>query len=540
MLPKKFSFNWLQVNWLRVLIILIIIMGIFWRVSNLGRRFYWYDEVFTSLRISGYTTVEFVEYVSNSRVISLEELQKFQRPNSEKTALDTITSLAREEPQHPPFYFLIARFWLQYFGFSVPTIRSLSALISLLVFPCVYWLCCELFASPFTGWIAVAIIAVSPFHLLYAGEARQYSLWMLLSVVSSLALLRSLRLKNKTSWAFYTLTVILGLYTFPFFMLSVIGYGVYVLGRDRYKFSPTFKAYLLSSLFGILAFTPWIITLLKRLPERTHDPNTSWMFEPLSLPSLVVRWIGGITRLFLDWGFRSEDPPTPALILVLPILLLVGYSIYFICKRSPLEVWLFVITLIFVPTLALIGHDLILQGRISVISRYYTPVFLGLQLAVAYLLSTQLTADCLKKWQQTFWQITLLFVLSSGVFSCVIISQSRIWFHQSQIIQRAYIPETINKFVNISPRPLIIADIGDDFAVGSLLSLSYEVDTHVKFFFVNYPKKFQIPENFSNIFVFSPSQELQNILETNHHYKIYPIHATPREEGVLWELKKEE
>ncbi len=534
MLSQKFSFNWP-----RGLILLIIIMGIFWRVSDLDRRFYWYDEVFTSLRISGYTTVEFVERVSSDRAISLEDLQKFQRPNSEKTAIDTIASLAREEPQHPPLYFLLARFWLQCFGASVPAIRSLSAFISLLVFPGVYWLCCELFASPFTGWVAVAAIAVSPFHLLYAGEAREYSLWMLLSVVSSLALLRSIRLKTQTSWGIYALTVVLGLYTFPFFLLSVIGYGVYILGRDRFKFSQTLKAYLLSSLVGILAFIPWILALIRKLPDSDRDPNTAWMFEPLSLPSLAVRWVGGMTRLFLDWGFRSEDPLTPALLLVLPILLVAGYSIYFLYQRSPLEVWLFVVTLMAVPAIALIGHDLILQGRLSVISRYYTPVFLALHLAVAYLLSTQLTADFSNKWQQKFWQITFIFVLTAGVFSCAIISQAKIWWHQSQIIHRAYIPQTLERIVNRSPRPLIVADLRDDFAVGSLFSLSYEVAPHVKFLLINLPEKLEITEKFSDIFLFSPSRELQNILATNRPYKIYPIQAIPKEKGVLWELKKE-
>ena len=39
-----------------------------------------------------------------------------------------------------------------------------------------YWLCLELFESSVTAWLAVAIIAISPFQIVYAQEARPYSL----------------------------------------------------------------------------------------------------------------------------------------------------------------------------------------------------------------------------------------------------------------------------------------------------------------------------------------------------------------------------
>jgi len=65
-------------------------------------------------------------------------------------------------------------------------IRSLSAIISLLVFPGVYWLLPGIWVV--NGWIAIALIAVSPFHILYAQEAREYSLWTVTIALSSAAL----------------------------------------------------------------------------------------------------------------------------------------------------------------------------------------------------------------------------------------------------------------------------------------------------------------------------------------------------------------
>lgn len=76
------------------------------------------------------------------KTISVEDWQrKYQQINPQKTWLDTVKGLATEEPQLSPLYFILARFWVQLFCPQVAAVRSLSAWISLLVFPRVYWLC---------------------------------------------------------------------------------------------------------------------------------------------------------------------------------------------------------------------------------------------------------------------------------------------------------------------------------------------------------------------------------------------------------------
>jgi uncharacterized membrane protein len=146
-------------------------------------------------------------------IVSPEDIRKYQETNSQKGLSDTIKGLAIEEPQLPPLYFTIARFWVENFGNSVAVTRSISAIISLLVFPCTYWLCLELFGSSLVGWIAMGIMAVSPFHVLYTQEARPYSLWTVTILLSSASFLRALRLKTKLSWAVYATTLVFGLYT---------------------------------------------------------------------------------------------------------------------------------------------------------------------------------------------------------------------------------------------------------------------------------------------------------------------------------------
>lgn len=124
---KEVTQNWgvpLSLSWF---LIAVLLLGIFFRFSYLDKATYWRDETYTSLRISGYTQAELVQQVFNGDVVSVEDLQKYQRHNTEKGLIDTLQSLMVEDPQHPPLYYVMVRLWVQWFGNSVAVTRSLSA-----------------------------------------------------------------------------------------------------------------------------------------------------------------------------------------------------------------------------------------------------------------------------------------------------------------------------------------------------------------------------------------------------------------------------
>ncbi|MBD2385596.1 glycosyltransferase family 39 protein [Cylindrospermum sp. FACHB-282] len=166
-------------TWLKALVICLLLLGILFRFANIGGKFYWYDESFTSLAISGHTLTEVLEDIrSHQEMFPISEFNKFTQITEGRTFVDTLRYLATSDPQHPPLYYLMVRLWSQLFGTDPAEVRSLSAVISLLIFPSAYWLCWELFNSQLVGWIVMAIMAVSPLDVFYAQEARQYCLWM--------------------------------------------------------------------------------------------------------------------------------------------------------------------------------------------------------------------------------------------------------------------------------------------------------------------------------------------------------------------------
>jgi uncharacterized membrane protein len=513
-------------TWLRFLIIALLILGVFFRFTNLGLKVYWHDETITSLHLAGYTGEDVRKLVFNGDVIGNKELQKYQYPTPQTSLMDTIRTLLVEDPQHPPIYYTITRFWMQWFGNSVAVIRSVSALISLFVFPCTYWLCIELFDSPLIAWMAVALTTVSPVYLVFAQEARGYSFLMVNILLSSAALLRALRLKTTGSWVIYAATLALGLYSLPLILLTAVGHGIYVVLVKGFRQKQTIIAYLLASLAGVLAFVPWIVLTLNSFAKA--QASTAWSSTKVPPSRLVKSWLGNISRVFFDINLDATAPVIYTIPPVLVALILVGYSFYFLFRQTTKDVYLFVLITIGVPFLALVIPDLISGGLRSTVPRYLVPCYIGILLAVAHLLGKKLVSSSFL--EQKLWQSLTLVLISAGVVSCVVYSQSQVWWNKKPSDNHVQSASIINQ----TNRPLIITSYyGANF--GELLSMSYLLNPKVQLQLVSEPNIPKIPDGFSDIFVFNPSKTLKSGLESNYNAKVEPI---PPSELQLWKLEQ--
>jgi uncharacterized membrane protein len=518
----------------RFLIPTVLALGLFFRFANLDQKIYWYDEAFTSLRISGYTEKEIAQQVFNGREINVSDLQKFQHLNPEKGLIDTVKGLALEEPQLPPLYFVILRLWTALFGSSVTVTRSLSAVISLLTFPCIYWLCRELFESPLVGWIAVLLVAVSPYHVLFAQEARMYSLWTVTTLLSSASLLRAMRLKTKTGWAAYTVALALSFYTFLLTLPTAIGHGIYVFFTERFKFTKTVTSYLLASLGGLLLFFPWIWIILNRLPQLKN--RTDWTGKH-SFFSIVRSWVFKSSHIFFD--LDVDDNSSRLSILLeraagIALLVLVVYSIYFLFKTQKRACFFVLPLIIFLPLTImlrdLLSGDLLSgQARNTLTTlRYLIPSYLGVQIAVAYLLSRKITDISVSIPGQKFWQSVTTTLVLCGIISCVIISRSASKDNDKNF-QMAQI-------INQPIQPLVVSSgsIGNaDSVVGHVLSLSHLLAPKVRLILTVEPKVPNIPSESSDLFLYKPSALLLLNLKKNN--EIEPMNGG--DDVWLWRLK---
>ena len=509
-------------RWRISLLAIGILLGIGFRFFEIDRKLYWHDEAYTSIRAAGFTRQQIDDKLFQNRIVPAPELQKYQRIKPGSTAADTIHSLALEDPQHPPLYFLMARWWMQQFGSSLTASRSLPALLSLLSLPLMYALAQELFASNLVALLATALLALSPFDILFAQTARQYSLLTAAVIGSSWLLLRAVRLRGWQNWACYSLAIAIGFYTHPFFSLTLIGHGVFIIAYWLFVKKREVEGHVTNSQFflavtaALILYLPWIYVLATNL-ERA-SATTDWTRVSPGLLYLVKLWTLSFTALFFDFDLGFENIWT--YLLRLPFLLLIAAAIYKICRRTSSSTLLFILTSIFVPFLILALPDIILGGKRSAVSRYLISCFPGVQLAVAYLLASNV------KTQQRFWQVVLAGVLTASIASCTVSAVSDTWWSKDLSYFNAEVARNINKeaIANRSIKDtIVISDRGNDFTnMGDLLSLSYLLDKDVRLMLLSQSPEIEMLNKYSAPLVFRPSEKLRSAFKRNQR-RLEPI-----------------
>lgn len=269
------------------LILAIITIGVVFRFSNLSGTIYSSDEAFTGLFATGHNPVEAGESIFTGQVITAQQVQKFQSYDPGRGVSSTIASLAIHDPQHPPLYYVLSRWMLGWFHNTVVATRLVAALSGVALIPAVYCLALELFQSYQVAAISAALIAASPFHQIYAQEAREYSLWACLIIISTLSLLKAVKKKSLSAWMIYSLTLIAGLYTFLFTLLIVASHTLYVLYCSKLKDLALIRNYCLSTLVSLLAFYPWLTNI--GVGKDSDIAAAGWTSTPMSFLGVVQK-----------------------------------------------------------------------------------------------------------------------------------------------------------------------------------------------------------------------------------------------------------
>lgn len=157
----------------------------------------------------------------------------------------------------PAFIFAI-KIWSVFFGDSESAIRSFSAACGLVSILAMYFLGKALFGKKAGLWSAF-LFSVNYFSIFHSIQARQYSLVILASILSSY-FFRNLFSKNKIAdKIFFVLFSVTGVYLHPWFFLLFFAQIVWILifKKERSKF------FSLIYLAIFVLTVPWISTLLK-------------------------------------------------------------------------------------------------------------------------------------------------------------------------------------------------------------------------------------------------------------------------------------
>ncbi|MDJ0598735.1 MAG: glycosyltransferase family 39 protein [Crocosphaera sp.] len=525
---SKLNHRWL------LLLIVVLLIGISLRFINLDKKVYWHDETYTLLWISGHSPQEVKKELFTGRVFAPDDILKFQRINPDRTAIDTISLLAKHDPHHPPLYYCVSRLFAPLFGDSTVSIRRFGAMLSLLCLPLSYWLGFELFGSHLIAGTLTVLTAVSPFHIVYAQEAREYSLWIATILFSNIAFLRAVRKPSKFAWILYSLGLTMGLYTFPFTAMIICAHGIYLFALKLYRAKKILFGYLASVISSIVLFLPWIVVIAKGFS--VISASNAWSSINIPVKGLVYYFLENAGRTLFIFELDRSTSLSPPLITKILVLITFGFlvfSLYFLCRNTPRRIWFFILISGGFTAFSLLLSDLLFGGIRSTINRYMIPAWLSIQIIFCFSLSSVLRANERPEIPINCWWERVKKPIVSIVFLLIFVSDFLIL--QSDIPWVKYHlsatnPETA-RIINQYERPLVISSYSTRNRA-EVLSLSQALEPEVRLLLLAKEELPNIPQDFENIFLFDPSKTIVKYFDDSGR-----LGKSIYKDGKLWQIK---
>jgi uncharacterized membrane protein len=193
---------------------------------------------------------------------------------------------------HPPLYYWLLHGWMELFGDGDVAVRALSGILSAATLP-LAWLAGRRIAGRSGACWAITVVALSPYAVRYATEARMYSLVMFL-VAAGYLLLRSV-LDGGRGWRLPLLALgtgaLLWSHYWSVYLLAVT--GALVLLR-WWRDAPTRRASgsaALALVVGALLFVPWLPSFL----DQAAHTGTPWATpsRPAQILDVTLSDLGG-------------------------------------------------------------------------------------------------------------------------------------------------------------------------------------------------------------------------------------------------------
>ena len=205
------------------------------RFANLDSKPLWTDEFSTLVFSLGNS----FRGVPLDRAIDLPTLLQPLQWSPDAGIADVLNHLLLES-NHPPVYFMLAHWWMRLFGPSEDSLvwigRSLPALLGVISVPAIYFLGKFAFNSRLVGQCAAAMMAVSPYGIYLAQEARHYTLGILLVISSLFCLtLAAKKLQKRVPIPIWTVLIwvivnCLGIAVHYFFTLTLCAEAIALIG----------------------------------------------------------------------------------------------------------------------------------------------------------------------------------------------------------------------------------------------------------------------------------------------------------------------
>ncbi|MBS0419134.1 MAG: glycosyltransferase family 39 protein [Proteobacteria bacterium] len=456
--------------------VLATLAGVFFRTHNPGAKTFWGDELVGLTHTLGYTEAEIVR--AGPQVRTAADIQVYfnlagPQNSGPRPLRATVASLASEDPQHPPVFYLMQRLWAGVAGVSPTALRTLPIIFGLLTIGAMAWLALELFQSRRAALIAASLYAISPFAVLYAQEARETTLWTLEIVTASVLLLRAARTAGTGSWVAYAVVCTLSLYTYPLSATVMAAHFALVISIPSLRQRRVLLPYVIASAVATLLFLPWPLLSNTHAGAKALGVLLANEQTPLGL---VVTFLRDIKASMIDLG--AVEPGSlsrlTSMALGTAVLAVVLASIGRLAVASRDRVAeRFILALFVIPTLPI---ALINGGALISQLRYLAPAFLATQLALTALFCASFPTERRARGSAIVFAATYVLIVAFGVLSCVISAGADTWYPKAW--QRS---PHVAAIINQAPRPLVVGDetVSNDRGTSRVLEIAYSLDPNI-------------------------------------------------------------
>ncbi|NJM58990.1 MAG: glycosyltransferase [Oscillatoriales cyanobacterium RU_3_3] len=328
-----------------LLLLLWTAIALILRFANLDSKPLWTDEFSTLVFSLGNS----FRGVPIDRAIDLATLLQPLQFRPAAGIADVLNHLLLES-NHPPVYFAIAHWWMRLFAPSDDNLvwiaRSLPALLGAISVPAIYFLGKLAFSSRLVGHCAAAMMAVSPYGIYLAQEARHYTLGILLVIASLFCLtLTAKKLQQGAPlpvWATLLWIIIncLGIAVHYFFVLTLCAEAIALIvllrqqeRRNLFRANSQQPNILQSQVFvrllavAIGTLAGGLVWVPVFFSNKYGSELTNWI---VSSDRTFITWISPIFQALAGWFTVVSLLPVESPNLAIVIVSAIGMTAFFI------------------------------------------------------------------------------------------------------------------------------------------------------------------------------------------------------------------
>ncbi|GAO31367.1 hypothetical protein JCM15548_13720 [Geofilum rubicundum JCM 15548] len=406
--------------------LLIIALGLQLKFHSIESKYFWYDEIETIMHTSGIPDKNYDAQFALNEVKNIDFYQDKLRLNTQDYSMYSQITGVFSMPQLTPLHPLLLIFWSKIVGDEFVHYRLFNTFLFFLLLPFLFLLCKTLFKSNESGWIALSLIAVSPFFDIYTKEARYVILWTFFIILNSYFFLKAYENNKKIWWWCYSVSGILLMYASLLSGLLILSQLIVVAIVFKRYYTPFF----LSILIITIAYLPWMINIGIHIEEIFQSLQWHKSGQSSSFYTPFIGQFIGFAHVFISFenviwsyvhifltpgGFRFTFDLVLAGIMIILILI----SFINMLKNGRHVARGIVLSLIIVPLTTFWLYDLIFVGRISFLWRYQVVAFIGILLVVTHFLHYLYTT------KNKLFKVIFIVLSLFGIFSIYIVSLNK-------------------------------------------------------------------------------------------------------------------